>query len=373
MPAPSVDILLLTMATLETDARLLNIAAALRRAGYSVVVVGSGTPSADATHTAPEFPCHYIKLPSARWAVQYWHFRRAALEVLASYCPRQVYAAEVSSLSVAATWKKKHNIRLVYDAREFFFALGALHRRPLAQFVIAQMEERGLRRADRVICTGEDDAAIISEKYRLQPPTVILNLPPYRPPVESNVLRERLEIGESSPLLLYQGMLFEGRGLLPAVEALLHLPTFHFCLVGAGDFGDTVQARAEVLGIGQRVHCLGSVPYRDLHPITCSADVGISFIEPISLSYSMALPNKLFEYCMAGLPTLASDLPAQGKYIRRWEIGKALSTDASAVELAAAIAELFEQKAHYRIRCLAAAENLCFESQQETVEGIFSM
>ncbi|MBF4328677.1 glycosyltransferase, partial [Vibrio anguillarum] len=41
---------------------------------------------------------------------------------------------------------------------------------------------------------------------------------------------------------------------------------------------------------------------------TSSADYGVSFIEDSCLSYRYCLPNKMFEYLMAGLPVLTSNL-----------------------------------------------------------------
>jgi len=41
---------------------------------------------------------------------------------------------------------------------------------------------------------------------------------------------------------------------------------------------------------------------------TCSADFGISTIEDTCLSYRYCLPNKIFEYLMAEIPVIVSNL-----------------------------------------------------------------
>jgi glycosyltransferase involved in cell wall biosynthesis len=69
------------------------------------------------------------------------------------------------------------------------------------------------------------------------------------------------------------------------------------------------------------VHWLGAVPYDTLHALTCGADVGLCLIEPVSMSYEYALPNKLFEYMMARVPCLATDLPALHDHITRYPVG----------------------------------------------------
>jgi spore maturation protein CgeB len=42
--------------------------------------------------------------------------------------------------------------------------------------------------------------------------------------------------------------------------------------------------------------------------ILSSADIGISLIEQHSKSYELALPSKIFEYMLAGLPVISSPL-----------------------------------------------------------------
>ena len=54
---------------------------------------------------------------------------------------------------------------------------------------------------------------------------------------------------------------------------------------------------------------------------TSSADYGISFIEDACLSYRYCLPNKIFEYLMAGLPVLTSNLYEMRRLVEFESIG----------------------------------------------------
>ena len=60
---------------------------------------------------------------------------------------------------------------------------------------------------------------------------------------------------------------------------------------------------------------------RILLPVTASADVGITLLEDTCLNHRFALPNKLFEYLMAGRPVLASDLPEMRGVVEGFEVG----------------------------------------------------
>jgi glycosyltransferase involved in cell wall biosynthesis len=51
------------------------------------------------------------------------------------------------------------------------------------------------------------------------------------------------------------------------------------------------------------------------------ADLGIVLFEPTSLNYTYALPNKFFEYIMAGIPVLASNIETFEEYINQYKVG----------------------------------------------------
>ncbi|MNR18243.1 hypothetical protein D3C85_1349630 [compost metagenome] len=65
---------------------------------------------------------------------------------------------------------------------------------------------------------------------------------------------------------------------------------------------------------------------------TASADVGLCLIENLCLSYYYCLPNKLFEYLMAGLPVLVSDLQELRRFVQEHPVGQiVLQSDSTAI------------------------------------------
>ncbi|HZU01814.1 MAG TPA: glycosyltransferase, partial [Ktedonobacteraceae bacterium] len=73
----------------------------------------------------------------------------------------------------------------------------------------------------------------------------------------------------------------------------------------------------------ERVKILPPVPYKELLLWTASADIGL-IVLPLdySLSIRYTLPNKLFEYLMAGLPVLSSPLDAVVNVIKTYDVGQ---------------------------------------------------
>ncbi len=91
-------------------------------------------------------------------------------------------------------------------------------------------------------------------------------------------------------------------------------------------------------GVADRVKIIPPVPaYEEVPEWTASADIGLILYNPgYSLNVKLLLPNKLFEYMMAGLPVLASQLDAIAEVIRTNDIGQIL-TSVDPAEVAAAI------------------------------------
>ena len=75
------------------------------------------------------------------------------------------------------------------------------------------------------------------------------------------------------------------------------------------------------MNLEKRIHFLGRVPYIKMLELTMCANVGFSLIRPISQSYKQALPNKIFEYALANVPVIASNLPEMESFIKKYDLG----------------------------------------------------
>ncbi|MCX7937428.1 MAG: glycosyltransferase [Bacteroidota bacterium] len=279
-----------------------------------------------------------------------------------------IWAADVYCLLPAVLLGWRWKAAVVYDSRELYSSLGSLARRPLAQRILAGYERWLVRWVDRVVVSAPRDADEVQRLLALrQRPVVVLNVPFYAEPARTDRLRQHCGIRHTELVLLYQGAVQEGRGLDRAVEVLRFLPEAHLCVLGDGPFAGKVTELAEQLGVHHRVHVLGAVPYDELLEWTASADVGWCWIEPISHSYALALPNKLFEYAMARIPVVATDLPAIADVLAQFPFGVCLPVDTPAEKLAEAVRHVQAHAAQYRAAADAAARQWCYERQQPII------
>jgi glycosyltransferase involved in cell wall biosynthesis len=75
------------------------------------------------------------------------------------------------------------------------------------------------------------------------------------------------------------------------------------------------------MGIGNRIVFLPPVPSEELPEITVDADMGFILFRNTCLNHYYSLPNKLYEYMMAGVPVISSDFPELRQVISRTGCG----------------------------------------------------
>ncbi len=368
---PTVDICLLFLQNVPTDARTLNIARSLHKAGFRVAVIGWGNAAVVERWQKAGVLFQLFPQPSGKRLLFQWltFLYRAVREVPKAHV---YWAEDLYTLPLALWLRYRQKARaVVYDARELFFALASLAHRPWTQRFWERLERRSLPFVDGLLVSGPKDLAALAEHYGMLPERtlVLYNFPPYRPKQRTNYLRQRLGLAPDQPIVIYQGMLLAGRGIEHVIAALPHLPNWHFVLFGNGPAQAKLQQLAQSLQVADRCTFLGTLPYEKLLAWTASADVGVALIEPRTQSYQLALPNKVFEYCQARIPVLATNLPAMAEMIHTHQLGKTISPTAAPEEIAHHLQQLYQwsRDPAWQARCERAARQLCWEQQEHSL------
>lgn len=135
---------------------------------------------------------------------------------------------------------------------------------------------------------------------------------------------------------------FGQRGLEDAIQALVSLPkNVHLHLQGRQTPATAAElaARVEALGLQERVHVLP--PYAPHEAVRMAAlfDVGLCLERKGPRNHDLTVSNKMFDYHMAALAVIATDLPALADVVRR-SGGGIVCRPADPVSLADAIRTL---------------------------------
>ena len=144
------------------------------------------------------------------------------------------------------------------------------------------------------------------------------------------------------PIVIYTGMISAKKGLEQTIHTKMILDThgIRTCFVLVGDVKGAARY-ASLADAGFRL--TGWVEYPLLPNVLRKAKIGLALIQPTSLNYVIAQPNKLFTYMVAGLPVVASDLPGIRDIVSKERCG-VLVNPGDAGEAANAIATLLEKE-----------------------------
>lgn len=268
---------------------------------------------------ADKIICNRFKLKSRSWsknfAVQVFKYFEFCWRVYRFYKNKNVKLVNIHSLGLlplGVFLKWAYKAKLVYDTHELETETNGLagFRKKLSK----KLEGLLIKRADLTLVVSENIADWYAKEYSIARPPVVLNAPNKRELKTNNHFREQLGIGEGQVILLYQGGLAAGRGVHLILEAFKQRTDDKVVAVfmGYGALEDDIKKAAAQ---HSNIFFYPAVPPNVVLEYTSSADVGISLIENTCLSYYYCMPNKLFEYAMAGLPVLVSNMKEMAEFV----------------------------------------------------------
>ena len=232
-----------------------------------------------------------------------------------------LHCNDLNTLPIAYIVKKFHNknIKIVYDAHEYETETNGL--KGLKKTLIKLAEKFFIKHTDKIITVSKTIAEEYSNLYSLtEQPHLVLNCPPYTDVTKKDIFRKKYNIASDALIFLYQGGLSKGRGIEMILESFITTKNKKNVIIfmGYGELYDMIKKKTS---IHDNIYLHDAVAPTVLLDYTASADFGISMIEDTCLSYKYCLPNKLFEYIMAEIPVIVSNLPEMKKIVIENDIG----------------------------------------------------
>lgn len=308
------------------DSRITNLSNSLREDGCKVSVLGFDWFISSEDYIDEETRIFSIKKNKFSFLF-YLQFAFILINELVRSDADVYFAEDLYTLPFVTTIAKIKRAKVYYNSREIYAHLGGLSNRPTLQKIVKSIEQYFIRKVDRVLTTGPLDSQFIEKLYNINDTMVVRNIPLHKTAVAKIDLRTKYNINHDKLILIYQGVILPGRGLKQTINAVAKLPKTVLIILGDGEQKNNFIELCKKLNISDRIFFLGTVDQKELINYTTAGDVGLSLIENISISYYHALPNKLFEYIMAGLPVLCSDLPQMKAIIEKYNVGESINIE----------------------------------------------
>jgi len=287
------------------------------------------------------------------------------------------HAHEENALSACYIAARLRRKPLVFDAHELPLSDGGYTRWPRLRKLSARLLAHMVPNCAGTITVSPPIAQEICRNYHALEVSLIRNVPAYRTTSKSDRLREYLGLNPDMRIALYQGNIQADRGL----DRLIHAAAFLeqdtvIVIMGDGPKKMRTQLEALILSteVSDHVKIIPAVPYAELLEWTASADIGlIVYSQTHSLNVQMCLPNKLFEYLMAGLPVLASPLDVVAHVLGTYDVGKVVSSLIPEDIGAAINAMIADRVALDRMKrsALKTAQEFCWEKESQRLIRLY--
>jgi len=327
-----------------------------------------GRAPATSAGQRPKSPARAAARRLLRWLSTLAYYARA-IAALRPMRPDLVHCNDYNTMWIGVAARLLHRSAVVYDSHELW-ADRNLRSEP--RWWLVACEALFVRVADRVVTTSPAYADELARRYRIPTPVVVRNIPERA--VESEQSGASRAVDGDGRTAIYVGGLQPGRGLEQSIRAVAIAPDVRLRLLGpaAPEYRSGLEELVRSLSLEDRVELAEPVPPEELLDAVGGAGVGLALIEPVCLSYRLTLPNKLFEYALAGLPILGSDLPMIARFVDEHGLGATVDPGDPAA-IAAALGDLLEPRrnAQHRRAAAASAATLDWTREREILSGVY--
>lgn len=259
--------------------------------------------------------------------------------------------------------------RFAVDCHEY--ASGQyLHDRRWARWhrpYVVAMQDYYLPRADAVTTVCDGIARLLVRDHALRRAVRVVRSVPFYTPQPFRPTGDHITV-------LYHGEIYPTRGLHLAVRSLrLWRPEFRLVLRGYRDEGYARELWriAKECGVADRLTIEPPVLFEQIVPAANLADIGYFVHQNTGPQREYSLPNKFFEYIMAGLALCVSDLPEMARLVRHYGVG-VLVPEFEEKAIADAINSLDRKRIDAMKRnAIAAAAELNWDSEQHEMLSLY--
>lgn len=284
----------------------------------------------------------------------------------AAFRPTLAWSNDLDTLPAGWLLKRQLGIPLVYDAHEVYPEQLPEHMRTdrWHRFYTA-LEEILAPQSDGRLTVCDAIGDYFARRYGAPGFVTLRNVPSLRlQPPREQVLAPRT----GRRRLIYHGAYAPYRGLEEIIRAASLLKGADIVFRGIGAHEQVLRALVEEAGLQDRIAFSPPLAVDELVGAASVCDIGLNPFVDVCLNTHFALPNKFFEYMMAGLALASSDLVEMRRLTAELGVGvlfPSLAPEAIAEVLDALLSRPAELDAMRERAWTAARTQFNWETEQE--------
>lgn len=250
-----------------------------------------------------------------------------------------IYAHDLPT-SYAAHKLKTKTTKIIYDIHDLYIETLNQHfpseaskiKKLIFKILLIQMriftklwERKFIKSVDLVLTTNEHYKSYLIEKYSISNIIITPNYPEYSKIKKNTQIYQDLKIKKNKTIVIYHGVLNEGRYLREIVKSAQHYDeNIILVIIGNGPLENELKKINS--NTKNKIHFKDLLPYGNLLHYISGASIGVMLIKHINISKKYALANKVTEYMAAGICVLGSNSPENTRIISKFDAGKIIDS-----------------------------------------------
>ena len=227
------------------------------------------------------------------------------------------------SLLILVPILKYFSRKVIYDAHELETEVCGL--RGIKKLIYKFLEKRFIHKVNFSLFVSKSIENWYIENYKINNTYTIYNCPSFKDySFSQDKIKKEFKkinnIDENNKILIYQGALIRGRGIERLLDYFLRKNILNYALLILG-YGELEQLVKDYSNKCKNIIYKEAVSPNMINNITSNCDAGIVLFDESFLSYKYALPNKLFEYILSGIPVIGGGSIEMERIINEYQLG----------------------------------------------------